>query len=200
MFKSILAGCAAIALTAIPFAAFAADGQGNFAVRGVGAQTCQALNASLAKKDPNTGLVLESWVGGYLSSMNRLQGDTFDASPILANAVIAQMVVNVCQRAPTSTVETVTFDIFRAMAPSRVRNVSTNVEAKVGTATVVLRKETLIAIQTELQRQGLSKEAPTGLFTPATEAALKSFQAAHKLPQTGVPDPGTTIAVLAPGK
>jgi hypothetical protein len=195
-----LAASAAVLLLAIPAGAFAADSHGNFAVRGMGSESCKALSDALARKDPNVGLTLESWVGGYATALNRLQGDTFDASPILSNGALAQMVVNVCQRAPTTEVETVTFDIFRAMAPSRVRNVSTNVEAKVGTATVVLRKETLIAIQTELQRQGLSKEAPTGLFTPATEAALKSFQAAHKLAPTGVPDPGTTLALLAPGK
>jgi hypothetical protein len=195
-----LTASAAVLLLAVPAGAFAADAHGNFAVRGVGSESCKALSDSLARKDPNAGLTLESWVGGYVTALDRLQGDTFDASPIMSNGALAQMVANVCQRAPTTEVETVTFDIFRAMGPSRVRNVSTNVEAKVGTANVVLRKETLIAIQTELQRQGLSKEAPTGLFTPATEAALKSFQAAHKLPQTGVPDPGTTIAVLAPGK
>ena len=139
-------------------------------------------------------------VGGYLTAMNRLQGDTFDASPIMANGALAQMVVNVCQRAPASSVETVTFDIFRALSPARVRKASTNIEAQAGANKVIVRKDTVIAIQAELARQGLFKEAPTGLFTPGTSAALKAFQVKAKLTQTGLPDPATTIALLAPGR
>jgi len=135
-----------------------------------------------------------------VSSLNRLQGDTFDASPILQTAALTQMVVNVCQRAPKSAVETVTFDIFKALSPARVRAASTNVSATADGKTVILRKETLVGIQNALLRQGVSKEPATGLFTPQTSAALKSFQAKNKLTATGLPDPATTIALLAPGK
>ncbi len=200
MINRTLAVAAAALIASLPAAAMAADAQGNFAVRGIGSQTCKQLGDQVTQKNPNVGLALESWVGGFVTAMNRLQGDTFDASPILPNAALAQMVLNVCQRAPTSTVETVTFDITRALSPARVRKASTNVEAKSGPNTVVLRKDTLVAMQTELARQGLYKEAPTGLFTPATSAALKSFQVKAKLTQTGLPDPATTIALLAPGR
>jgi murein L,D-transpeptidase YcbB/YkuD len=200
MIRNLIAASLGVLLASSAGAAMAADAQGNFAVRGIGSESCKSLNDQVAKKDPNTGMALESWVAGYISSLNRVQGDTFDASPILANAAVAQMVANVCQRAPTAAVETVTHDIVHALSPARVQKASTNVEAKNATYTVVLRKETLTAIQAELQRQGLSKEAPTGLFTPATVAALKSFQAAHKLTQTGVPDPATLIALLAPSR
>ncbi|MEI9965035.1 MAG: peptidoglycan-binding protein [Caulobacteraceae bacterium] len=110
------------------------------------------------------------------------------------------MVVNVCGRAPTSLVETVTDDLLKAMQPARVRAASANVEAKVGDRTIVVRKETLIAMQTALAQQGLSKEPANGLFTPATSAGLKAFQAKRKLPQSGLPDAATTIGLLAPGK
>ena len=148
MIKNPLAVAATIIFASLPVASMAADAQGNFAVRGVGAQTCKALTDQLAQKNATIGLTLESWLGGFLTAVNRLQGDTFDASPILANAAIAQLVANVCQRAPNSSVETVAMDIVHALAPARVQKASTNVEAQSGTATVVLRKETLIAIQT----------------------------------------------------
>ena len=199
MTRRLLAASATALMIVCPLAAHAADAQGNFAVRGVGSQSCKALSDQVAQKNPNVAIALESWLGGFLTAVNRLQGDTFDASPILANAAMAQMVFNVCQRAPTSSVETVTFDIVKALTPARLRKASTNVEAKSGANTVVLRKDTLMAMQTELARQGLFKEAPTGLFTPATSAALKAFQAKGKLTQTGLPDPATTIALLAPG-
>lgn len=200
MIKHTLTAGVALLLASLPAAAMAADAKGNFAVRGVGSQSCKLLNDQLAQKNPTIGLALESWVGGFLTAVNRMQGDTFDASPILANGALAQMVANVCQRAPTSAVETVTYDIVKALAPARLRAASTNVEAKAGANTVVLRKDTLVAMQAELARQGLDKEAATGLFTPATSAALKAFQVKAKLTQTGLPDPATTIALLAPGR
>ena len=200
MIKTSMAMAATALLVTLPAAALAADAQGSFAVRGVGSQTCKALTDQVTAKSANVGLALESWVGGYLTAMNRMQGDTFDASPIMANGALAQMVLNVCQRAPTSSVETVTFDIFRALGPARVHKASTNVEAQSGANKVIVRKDTLVAMQTELARQGLYKEAPTGLFTPATSAALKAFQVKAKLAQTGLPDPATTIALLAPGR
>ena len=200
MSKSVLASCAAITLAVLPGAAAAADAQGNFAVRGIGSESCAQVNEQVAKKDANLGVTMESWVGGYLSSMNRLQGDTFDASPILQTAALTQLVVNLCQRTPKSAVETVTYDIFKALTPARVRAASTNVSATADGKTIVLRKETLVALQTALARQGLDKESPTGLFTPATSAALKAFQVKAKLAQTGLPDPATMIALLAPGR
>ena len=200
MNRPLFASAILAATLASPLVALAADPAGNFAVRGIGSQLCSALNDQVAKKDPNLAATLESWVSGYVTSMNRLQPDTFDASPILQNGALAQMVVNVCQRTPKSAVETVTFDIFKALSPARVHAASTNVTATSDGKTIVLRRETLIALQTALTRQGVGKEAATGLFTPATATALKAFQAKAKLTQTGLPDPATTIALLAPGR
>jgi hypothetical protein len=175
---------------------FAADAKGNFALRGLGAETCSSA-VQRAQKDATFRGYLDSWLGGYLTAVNRLQGDTFDASPLMNTGVVTQIVLNVCARAKGNLqLETVAADVIKSLQPARVRAASVTVDAKAGDRTIALRQETLVALQQALARQGLDKEPATGTFTAATSAALKQYQTKAKLPATGLPDAATIVSLL----
>lgn len=63
-----------------------------------------------------------------------------------------------------------------------------------------MRDKEVISLQNELKKQGLLNTTATGFFGVKTEKAVKDFQKAHDLPQTGVVDQATRekLAPAAP--
>jgi hypothetical protein len=98
----------------------AVDSNGDYGIRGVGAQSCATLSQQLAA-DPNTmPLVTASWLMGYLTAINRTQDDTYDMSPVADAGAIYQIVVGLCQQNPDQLVELVADSLVRLLAPARI--------------------------------------------------------------------------------
>jgi hypothetical protein len=186
---------AASLLVAAQAPAQAADAKGNFALRGVGSQACKDMLGEL-EKTPAMAPITASWLLGYMSATNRYEPNTFDISPVTDPQAMFNIVVALCKAHPDARVQGVANDTLAALGKARVKADSPIVDTKSGKATAQIRQETLLLVQQKLNERGLLKAKPDGSYGPQTEAALKSFQAAEKLPVTGVPDAPTVIRLL----
>lgn len=185
---------AAIALCG-PQLARASDAKGNYAIRGVGSQECQTLVQEL-EKDKSGSVPVASWMLGYMTAVNRYEPTTFDISPVTDVRALTNIALALCQKNPKARLETVLSDMLRAMARARVRADSPLVEMKSGETTVAVRQEVLLNVQQRLNQRGLLKAKADGNYGPQTEAALKEYQKAEKLPVTGVADAPTVLRML----
>lgn len=140
--------------------------------------------------------ILTSWILGYLTASDRLVKDTFDATPVMSPEALTAMIIGVCQKYPDARVETVANTVLGQLATARVLHELPVIETSADDRVVPIRKATLIAVQTALLKNKLTREPADGNFGVATEAALKSFQKAQNLPQTGLPDPATVVRLL----
>jgi uncharacterized protein YneF (UPF0154 family) len=140
--------------------------------------------------------ILTSWILGYLTASDRLVKDTFDETPVMSPEALTTMIMGVCQKYPDARVETVANTVFNQLAIAKVLRESPVVEARAGNHVVPIRKATLIAVQSTLLKNKLTKEPADGNFGSGTEAALKSFQKSQNLPETGLPDPATVVRLL----
>jgi hypothetical protein len=184
------AAAAALALASAVPAALAADPQGNYIVRGIGARPCadylKAVDTSADAVRPYL-----SWMEGYLSAINRLQANTFDVSPITSAAVVGQMVRNFCTTQKTLRLETALAQLMNSLHPYRVSAQSQLVEVTVGDANAQIRQSTLLWMQQKMKEQGHFAGTPDGLYGAATQAALTAYQKANNIKETGVPDAAT---------
>jgi len=178
----------------------AADSQGKYAVRGVGALTCRQLVSALDSKDENIRrnavLLNVSWLDGYLSFADRSEKGTFDLIPLTNTTVLLSMVVGQCRQHPESRVEAVSEQLIGHLARARVREESPMVEVKVEGKKGIFRKATLTALQEVLIKKGFLTGKADGTFGGKSQKALRAFQKAEKLKETGFPDTGTLLRAL----
>jgi hypothetical protein len=164
-------------------------------VRGAGAQTCATYTTILEEQRPETSLFL-AWIEGYITGHNRLAEDTFDILPLLSPGEVAVLVRNVCRNDPDLRIETALARLLNMFAPYRVRRASEIMTVTIGDKTVSIRGETLRQAQEKLHEKGHYRMAPDGIFGPGTQAALRRYQEAEGLQQTGVPDADTLVRLF----
>ena len=203
MLPSLLRGLAPLSLSvvtglALSGAAFGADAAGDFAVRGIGAQTCASLVAAAGTdKGPETVKSLSVWASGYLSHANRANQGTFDAMPIQDNVAIAQIVLHLCKSNPDTLAENVMAKLvtmLAAVAPTAPSELDT---IKNGTYSVVIRRSVMTAVQNKLvELKLLDGAAVDGLYGAKSQIALSKYQESQKLTVTGVPDDATVLRIL----
>ncbi|WP_244545839.1 peptidoglycan-binding domain-containing protein [Aureimonas phyllosphaerae] len=176
----------------------AATSTNEFSVRGLGAQSCEALAKAYddEAQRPAVVAVLGSWVAGYISHANRTTPGAFEVMPISDNQTLAHLVVSVCRDNPTSLVESSTAGLVDRMK-SGIQTMSSQLsEIGEGDKRVTIRTETLKAVQAQLKQDGFLTGAADGAFGPATAKALAAFQTARKLPTSGVPDAATLVTLF----
>ncbi|MEO8558167.1 MAG: peptidoglycan-binding domain-containing protein [Rhodospirillales bacterium] len=195
IFRVLLPASIWVAAITLHAPAQAADTKGNFALRGIGSQSCQALLDEL-QKAPGNAVVAASWVLGYMSATNRYEPDTFDISPVTDAQSIFNVVIGLCKAHPTVRVQTILSDTLAALGKARIKTDSPMVDTKSGTTVASVRTETLVLVQKKLAERGLLKAKADGAYGAQTEAAVKDFQKAEKLPITGVVDSATVIRLL----
>ncbi len=175
----------------------AADAKGSYALHGIGALPCGEL-VSRIKDDTTSREQLAGWLLGYVSATNRLSAKTYDALPTQQVGALAELVGSVCGANPRSLVETAAFSVLRALDAARATAESPLLTATVNGKSVVLRKAALISVQESLIQRKLLKAKATGDFGKATEQALRDFQKAQGLAETGLPDMASMLRLLAP--
>ncbi len=185
----------ALAIATAP-AASAADADGNYAVRGLGGQSCERFTQAAEAEQGNAGLFVH-WMAGYMTGLNRSQEETFDVSPILDNNAMGQLLLNVCADNPDVAVETATARLLNTLAPARVRQASEVMQAEAGERRVAVRRSTLAAVQQELQRLGHYGGGIDGIYGSGSRNALEAYQESEGLTVTGLPDPATLVRLLA---
>jgi hypothetical protein len=186
-------------LALMPATAQAADKDGRFSVRGLGSSKCSDMAAAVDQKNSNLIPLYAAWLSGYLTAANRLISQTFDALPSTSGTDPVGLVTVVCRANPGNLVETAAYQAMEALNSIRIRQDSPLVTIQDGGKSLVIRQEALIMVQGELARLGLFKGAADGKASPALAQAVRGFQKAQKLPESGLPDLDVLIRLkLAP--
>ena len=195
---SALAGT--LALATFGQAAQAADGAGNFSVRGIGGQGCSVWIQVLDQGDETQRregiLAFQSWLAGYITALNRTTAETYDGMPFLDMVNVLAIVVNECRAKPDALVEETAFRVVSAFTATRVQADSPLVTVMDAGVEKAYRQETIMVIQQKLIDGGYLDGAADGVPGDATFAALKTYQADAGLPATGELSVDTVFKLL----
>ena len=178
--KSMLLAAGLAAFVNSP--ATAADDDGNFAIRGIGGQSCGAIVDAITEADAaardNLVMTLSTWLGGYLTYANRVVDGRFDAVPFVSDIDVLAVVVDRCEAARDAAFETAASDILVALAP-----VGTASRAPVSDleSSVALREPTVVALQQALIDRDYMDGDADGVVGPMTRAAVESFNSDNQI-------------------
>ncbi len=173
----------------------AADGEGRFAVEGVGLADCQRFVEERQKRS-NLYFMFGGWLDGYLSAVNEALPETFDVTPWQSTDLLAAMIESHCADHPDDNFAGVARALARRLAQERLREASPVEEVTVGDATVPIYRATLRQAQRELKAGGHYDGALDGRYGPMTRGALEAYHRAEGLQVTGLPDQHTLIRLL----
>lgn len=183
------------ALLVTPLASHAADNDGNFRIKGFGAESCQRYTAERSNNSA-TYYLSRSWLNGYLTAHNRLSPGVYDAVGDITIENLAAWLASYCGANPQQNFVTATAILATVLEPLRLQHRPQTVEVTVGDRTITVARETLQRIQQALKDLGYYAAAADGLFGRKTQAALETFQRKTGIAVTGLPDQPTLIKLL----
>jgi hypothetical protein len=176
-------------------AASAADRNGEFYSRGVGARTCQQYLAD-ATGQTEIFPFYRSWLNGYMTAYNAQAADTYDIAPNATVEGLAETMARICQENPDRPFWAAAVALTRALHPNRVTVKPQLVAMTAGSQSMSIEREVLRQVQAALKARGYSVGVVDGLYGQNTRRALESFQGDSQLPVTGLPDPETRAKLL----
>lgn len=173
----------------------AADDDGDYAIRGAGGFACERYVQAVEEQGDNVRQFVR-WMEGYATGLNRLQDDTFDVSPILDPAAMANLMVSICRQNPEIAFETAVAQGMNSLSPVRERAASAAETLENDGNTLMVRRETMRRVQQALAELGHYDSSIDGLYGPGTRRAIVAFQESAELASTGLPDPDTLLNLL----
>lgn len=182
-----------VAVAAVLFAglsgapAIAASAEGTYAAKGAGPQTCQLFVAEREKQSQAYFRFL-GWVEGYVSMFNKLTPDTTDVLSWQTTELVDLLLNNFCKANPQTRFNLAVDTLLNALYPTRLRSSSEVVDIEGSDPPLQLYKDVVRRVQQTLTERGYYKGAIDGSYGPGTATAMKAFQAASKLKETGLPD------------
>lgn len=177
-------------------AASAADRNGEFYSRGVGARPCQQYLED-ATGQTEIFPFYRSWLNGYLTAYNAQAADTFDIAPNATVEGLAETMARICQENPDRPFWAAAVALTRALHPNRVTVKPQMVAMTAGGRSMSIEREVLRQVQAALKARGYAVGVVDGLYGNNTRQALEAFQGDSQLTVTGLPDP-ETLAKLQP--
>lgn len=196
MVTNSLGGLCAVAMMGLNAGgAAAADGKGNYIVRGIGAQPCTAYLDVVKTNDAKAIGPFIDWMEGYITAANAFTAGTYDASPVIPPGNMGALLRNVCSNNQNTRLETALRGLLQQLAPYKVAAETGRVEVTKGDHTAVIRQSTLRWMQDVLKQKGLYSGASDGQIGPQVHEALGAYQKSKGLPVTAVPD-GATVAAM----
>lgn len=172
----------------------AADSDGNFAIRGLGSFTCEQFIQTL-ESNPESGDDYAEWMSGYLSAMNRLESETFDASYVASNSGLVTLATRVCANNPNVRVEEALASLLELMEPAKVTTESELVRVALGERSLMIRQSVLNQLVGYLVEEGYLEQSRS--FDNTVRDALIEFQQDRGLTVTGLPDFNTIVSAFA---
>jgi hypothetical protein len=187
-----------VVLTGSLQAALAADGEGNFAVKGAGLETCRTY---LAARDEAAArfLVFRTWVNGFVTAYNMQTSDTFDVSPMHSIEALSSALANVCEDMPDEAMVNAVASLVAGLAPARSTRKSEPLSISFDGRTVQISSDLFARVQQELRERGFYNGAVDSKYGPGTRRALEAYQESMEIRQTGLPDRATVIQLMGSG-
>lgn len=179
---------------------FAADEKNRFSARGVGGEKCETLVSILESKDEKQLTkyvpIFIGWVDGYISYINRIEKNTYNAVPFISGPEILALVTQQCKKKPEVRLEETVHHTVSVLAKHKIVKESPTVNVTVEKNTGLYYKETIIEIQNKLSKLGYYKGKSDGSFNDTTIQALKLFQKSQELTESGFPNMDTLLKLL----
>lgn len=172
----------------------AGDKAGNYFVRGFGSQSCERFLAERKAGSP-AYLIFRTWANGYITAYSQFGADTYDAAADFDLDSVAAMIANFCAGNKKSNYATAVYVVTRELHKYRIEKQSPVASIRAGKGELHVFEETVRRIQQTLKQQGIYKGAVDGKFGKSTATAIGIYQNKKKLPETGVPDRRTLLAV-----
>lgn len=181
-------------------ATFAADKDGNFAIKGAGLQTCEKFNKAF--EDQTTDVMLYGgWVDGYLTGKNQHVDGIFDLASWQNTQTLLGLTKSACSQLPSDTQFMTAFDkVVRVLFDTKLGTASDITGLQSGTKQSFVYKATLENLHEALSAQGYEVGPEPGVFDPKTAASLQSFQKDRNLPVSGLPDQRTLFELFVKAK
>ncbi len=182
----------------ISTAAFAADVQGHFSVKGAGQAPCSDYALAVSSKGQHAAPFL-NWLAGYLSAANQYEVQTYDLLSWQTDNVIAASLVGYCRANPKTPFALAAAKMVSSLRAGRVSRKGPFQILTVGSERIRLHAETLLRIKSILRARAGYTGPMTAVWDKPAGLALMRFQSDRKLRPTGQLDPMTLAALLAPG-
>jgi hypothetical protein len=178
--------------------ASAATNNGKFAAYSVGAQPCSVVLQAYAGTDRAKALLeVSSWLSGYISGLNRLKEDTYDATSIMDHASLTFLTLRICEKNPKQLYESVTNAMIESFSSIRSREEVGGVTIESGGQIVRLRTSAIKKLQLILVDQGYLKVSRAdGIYGKNTSSAITAWQEKNALKKTGNFDTLTVFMLL----
>ena len=173
------------------------DGDGRFALKGVGVATCVQFVRDAPPNSPAYRSFL-NWIDGYTTAVNALSPGLFDSAAWESADVIARIVQATCTTRPEAKFGVVAGRVLARVARDGLTTYSDLVAVEANGRPILLYRATLRRMHQRLAEQGLYDGPPDARFAVASKAALKAFQSREGLPTTGLPDQVTLWKLFRP--
>ena len=177
-------------------AAQAADEQGSFAVKGVGAETCASyLNAR--ERNPGAHAMFLGWLEGYLTGVNELSPGVFDVTFWRERGLLGALIEVNCRGEPEQRFGLVVRAMAKQLKQNPLAEKSDLIEARIGERGVPLYRATLRKVEETLAARGIDPGEVDGRWDDDARRAIVEFQRSHdELTPTGLPDQATLAKLL----
>lgn len=169
-----------------------------YALRGAGQLSCaQYLNAY--EEQGRVLYMTAGWIDGYVTALNRNDDDVFEHLSWQETGLVLDLLRNHCAGNPDDVLANAVQLFVRATAATRLTEQSELVQIQVSEGVAIdIYEATIRRLQEALQELGHYTAAIDGAYGPGTAEAIRAFQAAQELPETGVPDQRTLLVLFAP--
>jgi hypothetical protein len=181
--------------------ASAADRAGNYAVKGFGQANCVDLSRIAASSKPEELAPFLQWLAGYLTAANAYERETYDLLSWQSDRVIATSLIGYCRANPKVAVGVAAAKMVESLRATRVVAMGPFQTLTLNGQQIRFYDETVLRMKRALAAQaGYQGPIDRALNTPALRDALLRFQAARKIPQTGLPDEATLVTLFGTTK
>lgn len=175
-------------------AASAGDKAGNYFVRGFGSQPCERYLAERKAASP-AYLFFREWANGYITAYSQFGAETYDAAADFDLDAISGVVATFCDGNKKANFASAVYAVTRELHKYRIEGQSPVASIEAGKGKIQVFEETVRRVQQTLKQQGIYKGAVDGKFGKGTATAISTYQKKKKLPETGVPDRRTLLAI-----
>ncbi|MEM8798990.1 MAG: peptidoglycan-binding protein [Pseudomonadota bacterium] len=197
--KPLFLRCCAVLLSVflVTPQAFAADADGQIAVKGAGIASCERFLKAREERSQDY-FMFGGWMEGFITAMNTYEEDTFDLVPWQRSDLLAAITASYCRKNPEKTFYQALVKVANTLGPQRLDARSELIlvgENETGKG-LPIYSDILMRAQNRLTDLGHDTGGADGQFGPGTKTAILAFQKEMGLKQTGLPDQPTLIKLF----
>lgn len=175
-----------------------AAAEGVYALRGAGQLSCSQYLQAYEAQDRVLYMTV-GWIEGYVTALNEVRDGVFEHLSWQTPELVLDLLRNHCVGNPNDILANAMRLFVRATAATRLSEPSELVEVPVPEGEPIeIYRATLRRAQEMLAELGHYSSTVDGAYGPGTAAALRAFQEAQGLPETGLPDQRTLLVLFAP--